>query len=469
MKQKLLFAGMFSIGLAFMLVLAGCGYDGPSVDEISDAVINKQKPGPSADDIAETALDKGELREHSKKIEELASWGKLTVTKGIQAWGQTDAAYSLAVNTAERESFSLPDHNDLTWDGAGNADIKRTDNLISIEEKSNGKSASFNFTITNFVTEKTIKGSLTVTTSYDNSTVGVANLNEFFEKVLSSGLDDDSAVFATNTPITRWGQTDAAYTITAENDVSVNFPGIIAPIIFDSNSWNWKSALVEWKPPTVATGLTSQLYYGNNYNINIGNHSFYYPRSELYLSTDSTTERQASLSFRITNDDQTISGTVTVKIKKVVKTLTAAELEEAALKELQNVFFNSFFPSYSSYNAYILTSYAEKGITAFGQTDVSYLITVRGGRYDNDNYYDEESNEYIETGNYGYLELPYIYDNNYNNKITYNTKTANAAAVLDGSYLKVYENKSGAAEFNFTYTYSAAKTVKGSIKVTVVK
>jgi len=459
MKQKLLFAGMFSIGLAFMLVLAGCGYDGPSVDEISDAVINKQKPGPSADDIAETALDKGELREHSKKIEELASWGKLTVTKGIQAWGQTDAAYSLTVNTAECEFFLLPDHNDLTWDGAGNADIKRIDNFISLAEKSNGKSAIFNFTITNFVTEKTIKGSLTITTSYDVSTLGVANLNEFFEKVLSiSSLGDDSTVFTTTTPITRWGQTDAAYTITAENEVIVRFPRLTAPLI---NVGYWKDALVEWKPPTVATELTSQLLTGDQTNINIGNNYYYYYYNYLYLSTDSTTERQASLSFRITNDDQTISGTVTVKIKKVVKTPTDAELEEAALKELREEFSSSFSPTSNSYYyASVLTSFAEKGITAFGQTDVSYLITVCGDSY----YHDSDS-----TGQYSYLFLPCIYDNNYTNQITYTTKTANTAAVLDGNYLKVYENKSGTAEFNFTYTYSSTKTVKGTIYVTVVK
>jgi len=195
MKQKYLFVGIFGILLIFMMVLAGCGYDGPSADEIANAV-NGKLNDPNTDEIAFTVWEQSELRECSHIIEQLVSSGRITITKGIQAWGQTDAAYTFSVNTAERTSFYLPDvyyNNDsltLKWEGDGNDDVKRSDyNNITVSDKSNGKTANFNFTFTNLVTAKTVKGVLTVTTVYDTAPwawrILVNFLRNYFHTILT--------------------------------------------------------------------------------------------------------------------------------------------------------------------------------------------------------------------------------------------------------------------------------------------
>jgi len=452
------------------MVLAGCEYNGPSVDEISDSVVGKMND-PTAGEITDNVFERQGLLAYSNSFEQLANYGKLTVSKGIQAWGQTDAAYTLAVNTAEREGFNLSSNSAFTWEGNGNADIKRSGNSITLAEKSNGKSASFNFTITDNVTKKTVKGALTITTNYDNSTVGVSNLNEFFEYVLSYGLDYDTATFNTVKPITQWGQTDAAYTITADtyNTYSIRiYSPNSAPVLFDQNSYDWEKASVEWKPPVLGdltasfgSGYPSSesLYIGGN-RVYLWNYSGIYYE----LSTTSTTVKQAKFEFRITRNDQTISGTVTVNIKAVTKTpeQIQQETEKAQLEYLRSNFNSSF--SLSSNNiSYgyggVISRFIDKDITAFGQTDVLYTISVKGG---NDNY-DYNNGNYVY---YSFISLP----TSYPSTITWTTKTANAAVVLDGgTQLKVYQNQTGTAEFEFTYTYTFGGTVKGSVKVTVVK
>jgi hypothetical protein len=479
MKQKYLFVGrIFSIALVFAMVLAGCEYNGPSVDEISDAVKGKQ---PTTGGIADTVMERMELSNYSNQMNNLTSFGKLTIGKGIQAWGQTDVAYTLVVNTAERQSFNLPSTTGLTWEGNGTADVKRSDSLITLAEKSNGKTATFNFDIANAVDPlKPVKGVLTITTSYDSDTVGVANINEFFEKVLGYTFIDnynsvnDIANFAltTNTAITRWGQTAAAaYTITAdvyELETARIYSPNSAPVLYNQNNYNWDNASVEWKPPVLGD-VTAQMnsgypsginYIGGNY-LSISNYNgIYYD-----LSTDSTTAKQAKFEFRITRGEQTISGTVTVNIKKVTK--TSAQVEQEQLESLRDTFNNNFNnPNYSSYQGGVVTSFIDKDITAFGQTDVLYTIAARGSN----SQYDYNDGDFIY---YSYVNLPYVYgydaSDNWVNFLTWTTKTANAAVVLSGTSLKVYMGKTGAAEFSFTYTNPANKTVKGTVKVTVLK
>jgi len=451
MKQKHLLWGILCMGLVFMMALAGCEqeYNGPSTTEISDMV-----------------WERSDFENFSSTFESLVQYGKLTVNKGIKAWGQTDAKYTLVVNTAERGGFSLPwlDNStcNMEWEGDGNDDVKRTEGYVTFAEKSDGKSAVFTFTITNPITEKTIKGSLEVKTVFDASTVGIANINEFFEKILSYDLNDDSAKFATDKPITVWGQTDAAYSITAEvysnyDYVTVYSPNS-APVLYN-NGW-WDDASVEWKPPVlgdVTASIIAGTYPGSGYGypyIWVGGNEIYlydYKGTAYALNTDSATAKSATFGFRITRDEQTISGTVTVNIKRGTK--TAEQLEKERLENLRQSFDSSFSPS--AYNN-VVSKYIDKPITAFGQEDVLYTISVRGG----DDYSDEN-------GDYDTIYLPYA---------TWTTKTAAATAnvvVLDGSQLKVYQNKTGTAEFSFTYTYTpvggTAKTVKGSVKVTVVK
>jgi len=524
MKQKHLLLGIFSIGLVFMMVLAGCEYNGPSVDEISNAVIKKQKPVPTVDEIADAVIDKqtpgptadeianavdgklndptadeianitverSEVRTYSQNIEQpLASSGKLTITKGIQTWGQTDVAYTLAVNTAEHEYFQLPTISygqaTLIWEGTGNADIKRSDTYIVLADKSDGKTAAFNFTITSKIdTAKTIKGALTVTTSYDNSTVGVANLNEFFEKILKYSLGYDTTTFTTVKPIASWGQTDVAYAITADvlsdSDYVRIYSPNFAPVLYDQNYGDWFTAPVEWKPPVlgdIAADISNASLYGNIY---IGGNNLYlnqYSFMEYDLYTDSTTAKQAKFEFRISRSDQTISGSVTVNIKKVAKTpeQIQQETEKAQLEDLRYGFYDSLKPTNSynfSYYGGIVSRFIDKDITAFGQTDVLYTISVRGGTNSYD--YDDDTGNYIY---YGTVNLPSIgeYDDSWDwiEFVTWETKTANSTVVLADNYngkkiLKVYTGKTGTAEFNFTYTNPDGKTVKGSVKVTAVK
>jgi len=207
-----------------------------------------------------------------------------------------------------------------------------------------------------------------------------------------------------------------------------------------------------------------------------GNYIYFssYSGTTYDLSTDSTTAKQAKFEFRITRGDQTISGAVTVNVKKVAKTpeQIKQEAEKAQLESLRDEFKSRFSPNPSSYNGGVVSRFIDKGITAFGQTDVLYTISVRGGT----NNYDYEYNS--DTGDYDYIyygtvNLPSI--NGYNdsgswtNFVTWDTKTANAAVVLSGTSLKVYTDRTGTAEFSFTYTNSDNKTVKGSVKVTAVK
>jgi len=492
MRQKNLFMGILSIGLVFLMVLAGCEYNGPSVDEIANGVVKKSPSAdeianavdgklndPTADEIADTTVERNEVRSYSQSIEQpLASSGKLTITKGIQTWGQTDVAYTLAVNTAERESFQLPTISygqaTLIWEGAGNADIKRSDTYIVLADKSDGKTAAFNFTITSKIdTAKTIKGILTITTSYDNSTVGVANLNEFFEKVFFYSLDEDTVTFTTVKPISSWGQTDAAYTITADildewDYVSIYSPNS-APVLYSGDSNGWNNASVDWKPPVLgdlSTDIISGSPSGSTYIDGQYLYFNYYGGTQYNLSTDSATAKQAKFEFRITRGNQSISGILTVNIKRVTKSpeQLKQDAEKEQLIDLRNSFNSSFSASYSSWNGGVVSRFIDKDITAFGQTDVLYTISVRGSSSSYDYDADTGSNIY-----YGTVSLP-----TYPSTITWTTKTANATVVLtDGSYgekiLKVYTGKTGTAEFNFTYANTDNKTVKGSIKVTVVK
>jgi hypothetical protein len=466
MKRKLLFTGIFSIALIFMMVLAGCGYDGPSANDIANAVDGKLND-PTVDEIADTVLEQTELRLCAQFIEDLAYCGKLTIVKGIQAWDQADAAYTLTVNTAERTKFDLPHtvYNTvevlLGWEGAGSGDLKRSDYHINIAEKSNGKSANFNFTFTNMITAKTINGVLTVNTIYDHDIVGINILNEFFMKVLSSfDINDFTSKFTTDKPITKWGQDDVAYTITAETNVDVCFPTIEVPILYDNDSVEWKSALIEWKPLALPTELTSEFNTeSDTVHITHYPYGYNYVKNILTLTSEISTARTVTMNFRITRDAQTISGTVTISIKKGDTVIPSEEQDRRELEQLRNVFYEMLRPEYypeSSEDTYRLTCYIDKSITDFGQTDVLYLITVHGNKGDNDgeNYY-------------SYLDLPYM-----SGKITWTNKTTNSAVTLDSSsdpYLTVYNNRSGVAEFNFSYASSVTKTVKGSVRVTVVK
>jgi hypothetical protein len=456
MKRKLLFTGIFSIMLIFMMVLAGCEseYDGPNVYEIAD-----------------TVLEQTELRICAQFIEDLTAFGKLSITKGIQAWNQNDAAYTLTINTAERTSFDLPRsvYNTvevlLAWEGTGNSDIKRSDYRISITEKADGKTAAFNFTFTNMITSKTIKGVLTVNTIFDHTTVGVIVLNEFFSKVLSSfGTGDYTSTLTTNKPITNWGQSDVAYTIDAKTNVQVCFPTIQAPILYDNDIGvygDWKSVLVEWKPLTVTSELTSS-YTTDDDDIHITHYSvnYSYKKSIINLTSDLGTSRQVVMNFRISNDDQVISGTVTINIiKGTSNELSPAEKDRIELQSLRDEFYLRLQPLYnisSSTDTYRLTCYVDNSINNFGQTDVLYLITVRGNSGGDDG----------DSVKYSNLDLPYM-----SGAVTWTTKTSDPAVSLSGSTLKVFNNKTGIAEFSFIYTSpaSSTKTVKGTVKITVVK
>jgi len=429
------------MALVLAMVLAGCGYDGPSVEEIAD-----------------TALERQEVSYISQQMKQLLQpCGKVTIGKDITAWGQTNAAFSVTVNTAElfvmqTNGYYLPNNGDLyneydvKWEGAGNEDITLEDavDYLWFKDKSDGKTADFNFTITDKVdTTKIVKGSLTVTSSYDASTIGVENINKFFEDVLRSNIEYGE--LTTTKAISQWGQTDAAYTIAKDvlnyGNVTIYSPKT-APVLRDNN-WNWTKAEVEWKSPVIPADITAYISSGNSY-VNGCDYDYV----SYSLSTSSTTAQQAKFEFRITSGDQTISGVVTVNIKKVTNT---EQLEEDNLKSLRSSFDYSFDPRIGGYNDNgIITKYIDKGITAFGQEDVLYTITVRG-----------DSDDIDGDGNYySTISLPY--------SPTWTTKTANAAVVLSGTSLNVYQNKSGTAEFSFTYTYNS-KTVKGTVKVVVVK
>jgi hypothetical protein len=541
MKQKFLFlVRILSMGLVFAMVFAGCeqAYNGPSADKIADAVIAKQKPAPTADeisdavigkqpgvndianavvgkqpgvndiadavvgkqpgvndiadavvgkqpgvnDIANTIMERSSVSNYSAQIKNLSSYGSLTIGKDITAWGQTDAAYTLTVNTFVRTTVNLPSIQGVTLEGDGTDDIKRAGNNITLAEKSNGKTAAFNFTIANTTdAAKPIKGVLTVNTVFDD-VAAVSNINEFFQKALGykdttypDGVNNiANFTLTTGKAIASWGQTDAAYTITADifdGQTARIYTPRTTPTLYNGGSW--PSVDVEWKPPVLAADLTATM---NNYSpsgqTTIGGNSLYfsdYSYISYYLSTDSTTAKQATFDFRITSGDKTIGGRVTVNIKKVTKTPAqqqqeAQAAEKAALEQLRNTFADRFRANYYSYDGGIVTSFIDKGISAFGQTDVLYTIAARGGQY---NYeYDENSN----TVYYRWVDLPYyVYVNSEYTYVTWETKTANAAVVLDSgnNRLKVYTGKSGTAEFSFTYTYGT-KTVKGSVKVTVL-
>jgi len=472
MKQMRLFGGISGIALVFVMVLAGCeqAYNGPSIDEISDAVISKQpKPPipPTPDEIAESVMDRQDVASNSRWLKDkLESLGRLTVTRDIQAWGQTDAAYTLTVNTAERASFNLDDSSVLTWSGNGNDDIRRSGNVITLAEKSNGKRADFGFTITDTIDQtKTIKGTLTVSTNYDNSTLGTANINVFFKKVLSRKKDDnDNKTITVNIPIDRWGQTDVAYTIDAENEVYVYFSTSEAPVLYNRDTKEWDIALVEWKPPVVASGLAYEIRYYKPADEDINGDKFTFDRSYFRLFRD-TADGKAELNFRITYGDQSISGKITVNIKQVDTELSPAEKEKMALEKLRSDFDAAFEPLvyYDLSAAAVLTRFIDKGITAFGQTDVLYFITVRGGGKTGD----DDGNYYAP------LPLPIMKDNEGENFVDWAaTGVTSNAVVLDKTFdpvLNVYENRSGTADFSFTYTYSPGKTVKGKVSVVVLK
>jgi len=491
MKQKYLFGRISGIALAlvFAIVFAGCKqeYNGPSADEIANAVIGKQPKPPTPGEIAEEVINKQPPLPTSEEIaiivterqevnstlrwlkEHLEYSGRLEIVKDIQAWGESDAAYTLTVNTAERLFFDLPVNSALTWAGDGTADIKRLGNRITFAEKSDGKTAAFDFTIINTVDqERTLKGTLTVTSDYDNRTVGTANLNEFFEQVLSYRFSssDNNAELTTVIPISLWGQTDAAYTITAENSVEVYFPASRAPVLYDFADLKWEICLVEWRPPDVPGELDPVLSTTGGFsNINIGEfppYSNLYDDMKLKLSTDSPVEKQAVLNFRITRGIYSISGTVTVKIKQVEPgPPDPAVQEQEALEKLKGEFDEGFAPGTLTG---VLTRYTERGITNFGQNDVSYIIAIRG---------DQTQNDEIEF--YRQLLLPKMSDDGEPpvNKVTWTaTQTSNnAPAVLNvviDPALKIYFGKSGVAVFNFIYTYSAGRTVSGTLTVVVL-
>jgi len=471
MKKSLL-GGILGLALVFALVMfASCG------------------GGPGADSIAISAADRLELNQIARDLERsLLKYGKLTYETPLENWEQDDAAYTLEINTAERDSFSFPYlsnyiyggniiSGEFEWDGDGNTDLKRDGSDVKWEKKSAGKTATFTFTYADVIKEtKTFKGTLTINTVYDLSTVGVNALNGFFENVLANS--SKKVTITTVKAISAWGQTDAAYTIDAtinDSDYIRVFTPLNAPLVNINNYWA-KKATIEWKPPIFSANLTAsignQSQYGSFWIPGGGVQANNYSYVSYDLSTTNAAAQKAEFAFRITygQQDQVLSGTVTVNVTYVKK--TQAELDEDYFESLVNIFHYNFKPNESnlSYNGGVVSCYIDKDIEAWGQTDVVYTISVRG-EYTTLSEWDPDAGDsgdwVTNTYPYAIVNLPYP------NVVWAGAGVANTVE-LSGNILKVYQNKTGSADFTFTYTYSPgggvpARVVKGTVKVTVVK
>ena len=425
MKRQFVLIGIASVILA--MVFAGCEqpYNGPSTDEIADKVYKT-----SLIEGAKTIIPSG------------LEWsGEFTTVKAISAWGQTDAAYTLKVNNAQTKDIELPGvygSYSTAWEcpspteDAGMWELNGRQYIWVSDKKTGFTAADFTFTITyTGDSSKTVKGKLTVQAEYNASSVPVPSslVSKFKDEAY---LNNSDAV----TDIATWGQTSAELTLASTRGSA--YLSLPSSLDFYENGQS-QSARVEWKTPaSLPAGLSASVYSSGG-------------SSSYNLSTSSETQLSAEFPFRITsgaNSELQVSGKITVKVS--YQEPDPADLEKAYVEDLRSSFLNLVR------DPAVVALYEDKAIAAISQTDAKYSITVK---YSNGYYSDEN-------GNYVTLYLP-----NGSAVAWTGADPANNAAKLDASsnQLKVYQNKSGTAAYNFTYTYAANKTVTGTLDVRVIE
>jgi len=265
----------------------------------------------------------------------------VTAAKAIASWGQTDAAYTVTVNPAEVSRLYLlgaDGTRTVTWNGAKSGDLYVSSGSVYIAAKANIPDGVFTFTIADTAySDKTIKGTLTVKAAYDGSTVGITSIAPSFLSYLNgrTGVTAAEAV----TPIEKWTQTGAAYTVTVNSaeTTSLTLPtaSYLGTTYVDSVRWTQGGASVTSAAIKQGTDATGTPYAFTIYN---------------------------------KAQDATITGTLTVKTVYDTSTLQIVDIRskiEAALK----------YAGYSS--SYLLTT--TTAISQWGQaTPAAYKIDVEG-------------------------------------------------------------------------------------------
>lgn len=444
-----------AVAAAAAIVFAGCQeYTFPTADEIGASVAEHQKEGPSAEDIGTSVAEQQEAAQNAQQlgqlnygfVDQLDNYGTVAEDKKIQEWDQTDAAFTLTVNSAVSTSVPLPSSG-YKWDGPKTGDIKLNNGYVTIKAKSENQQAEFTFTYTN-ANGKTAAGTLTVKTMYDAGEAGIADDNgysglksrfEEYERLLQEGV-------TANTPIARWGQTDAAYTVT------VTSGGYTAYLYRSFNfGSSYTQARIEWKPPVIPAGVT----------VTPSNNSSY---STYQLSTSATDVQTIDFEFRITNQSDTtqqISGKITVQLR-----FSLAEQETAALQALSNQLSN-FLNNNSSY---ALTFWNDTPASGWGADNVKYTAQV-SSQYSGDYYY-----IYL-------LSNPSLSFAAVTNNLSW-SYTGTAITGIDTSYLSSRQlridnynlpNAVNTIEIPFTYTFeangdgAAQKTIRGFFEITVLR
>jgi hypothetical protein len=339
-KKNLLLGAIALCAVFFTLASCQEGYVGPSAEQITNSILNRQKAERLASVFASSFRD----------------YPGYKADTPIETWGQENAAYSFTVNTATREkgvSVTLPTSYDcdIAWASTtSNAAFVLNGTFSIAIAASTNTTETLAFTITDASIKKSITGTLTIATTEDVNTVGIAAVQKEFEE----WFEKEDVSFIKTAPISAWGS-DVEYGIkypSHSQGVDLHLP--------DSLS---SGATVIWKQKRNDMG-------GDGLTVSDG----YYFKGQ---NTNTTADKNAVLDFQIVNNDNS-------KIITGMLTITASKYDAAAaaLSSLKSIFSKELSVVSLSKDATIKDFWIDTPITSWGQTDAKYSLLVKAKRPD---------------------------------------------------------------------------------------
>jgi hypothetical protein len=348
MFKKNFFQGAIALCAVFF-TLASCqeGYVGPSAEQITNSILNRQKAERLASVFASSFRD----------------YPGYKADAPIETWGQENAAYSFTVNTATREkgvSVALPISYDcnIVWQSTtSNAAFVLNGTLSIAIAASTNTTETLAFTITDASIKKPIIGTLTIATTEDVNTVGITAVQREFDE----WFEKEDVEFIKTTPISAWGS-DVEYGIkypSYSQGVDLHLPDSLP-----------SGATVIWKQKSNAMdgdGLTVSVSDG------------YYFKGQ---NTNTTADKNAVLDFQIVNNDNS-------KIITGMLIITASKYDAAAaaLSSLKSTFSGQLSVVSLSKAATLKDFWIDTPITTWGQTDAKYSLKVKADSPDGNTFY----------------------------------------------------------------------------------
>ena len=360
-------------GVALIVALSGCQQDVPSEDGVALQVLHRQEGREITESFASYLRNNGTT---------------VTINRAVERWDQTDARFTVTVDIAETREVILPpsltEHSvhEIEWtvpsDNTGDIIIRENPNgrySIVLSGTSNTASKDFAFTMhrnavrTGDIRE-TITGTLTVEST--GTVGGVSNsFRAMFENAVFSRLPASDTIARTQ-PFPSWSSSPAAnekaiYTITSALSAEINMLTSLQDLSGETRySVEW---YIDNTPSEIRVNTVSAT-----------------TRQTFSITTEETTRRTANLTFRITDNFRTdTGGNLILNGNMVINLDTVAQLPTYRIPRALDEQFrqlitvnnpSSNIASFSDSPATVTTVFAHTPISAVGQTDARYTITV---------------------------------------------------------------------------------------------